>query len=324
MRHGRRFAAGFVGAVLAVELVARLTLAAADPVVLRWHDQTAALKVDQLDERAEERTDTELVVVGTSMAQQDLDPAILSGATGLSSYNAALNGGVPTVMEPWLLGPVLDRVDPEVVVWGLSPLDLSAAYGDSVERAYGDALETRSGWLADTERSAGQISALVSARTVLREPSMLFGDGRDRAAAGLVEAESVLGAEGQRLDFRRALGVDRQREVAGRLTPFAIDRADVVAVIATVRQLRERGTDVVLVELPVPDRFRELYPDGPGQHQTVVDTIRALGQELDVEVIAASVAGPDLGFVDFTHLDQDSAAAFSEAVGRELVGALGR
>jgi hypothetical protein len=159
---------------------------------------------------------------------------------------------------------------------------------------------------------------------VLREPTMLFGDGRDRAAADLAEAESVLGAEGQRLDFRRALGVDRQREVAGRLTPFAIDRTDVVAVIATVRQLRERGTEVVLVELPVPDRFRELYPDGPGQHQTVVDTIRALGEELDVEVIPASVAGPDLGFVDFTHLDQASAVAFSEAVGRELVGALGR
>jgi hypothetical protein len=313
-----RFLAGLVVTVLVVEAVARVALAATDPIVLRHHDHTAALKVDQLDDRS----DTGLVVIGTSMAQQDLDPSIIEAATGLPSYNAALDGGVPTVMEPWLLGPVLDRVDPEVVVWGLSPLDLSASYGDGVERAYREALDTRPGWLADVERSAGRVSALVSARTVLREPSMFLGDERDRVVAQREAATEALADDGQRLDFRRALGVDREREVAARLTPFAIDRADLLAVIGTVRELRGRGTRVVLVELPVPDRFVELYPDGPAQHRVVGDTIAALGAELGVPVVSASVAGPDLDFVDFTHLDRPSAESFTRAVAAELTALL--
>ena len=314
-----RFLLGVVAVVVAAELTARGAIALADPVVLRYHDHTAALTLAQLDARSTDtRIGTEVVIVGTSMAKQDLDPTVIGEITGRSTYNAALEGGVPTVMGPWLLGPVLDRVDPSTVVWGLSALDLSATYGAGVERAYREAPATRDGLLADVERSTARFSTLVAARPVLRDPSLLAGEGREAARADLAAAAARLAADGQRRDFGRAVGVDRQREVAGRITPFAVDRADLIAVITTVSELRDRGIDVVLVELPVPQRFVELYPEGPSQHRLVSDTIAALGAELGVPVVTPSTAADQLGFVDFTHLDDASATAFSRSVADQL------
>ena len=76
---------------------------------LLWYDEATQLKVAQMENRGP----TTLVVAGTSMAWQGLVPSILLDG---EAYNAGLAGGVPQVMESWLLGPVRTELQQQVVV----------------------------------------------------------------------------------------------------------------------------------------------------------------------------------------------------------------
>ncbi len=304
---------------------ARLTMSASDPVVLRWHDHTAQLKIQQMETAG----DADVVVIGTSMAQQDLVPGELLDQVpdAGSVYNAALNAGVPEVMEPWLLDQVEPRLDPDVVVWGLSALDFSAVYGDAVVQAYERAPATSGGALGALDRSGSELSELVRNRRVLRSPSAIFGPEQDRTVEARDAALAVLGSEGERLDFTVVDDEVRRAEVAGRITPFELDRDDVAAIIRTVGVLRERGVEVIFVELPTPRRFRALLPAGPEQQQVVTDVLIGLSNELDVPLITLDMAagsavapGPfrDVDFVDFTHLNAEGAVRFSQQIGYQL------
>ncbi len=301
--------------IVLLEAASRVILPVSGTPLLRWQDYSTQLKVEQIEQRGP----VEVVVVGTSMAQQDLVPAELSShLDGAAVYNASLNGGVPQVMEPWLLNHVVPRLEPELVVWGLSPLDFSVAYGDATVQAYDDALATRSGWLADLERFMSPRFQMIAGRQALRDPDLLFGPGRAQQQALLARAEATLGVDGERLDFDTALGVDRAAEVSGRITPFRLDREDLAAIARTVTSLRADGIDVVFVELPVPDRFRDLYPGGPEQHALVGQAMRELGTALDVPVLSPPGPTADSDYVDFTHLAAEAATTYSTSVGQEL------
>ncbi len=315
-----RFGVAALAMVVLGELGARVALARSDAPVLRWHDFSTQLKVEQMDERG----DVDLVVIGTSMAQQDIVPGVLAdaladdGGPTETIYNAALNGGVPVVMEPWLLDQVVPRLRPDVVVWGLSPLDMSLEYGDATLEAYEDALQTRPGILAEVDRFVSRFSDLVAARAVLRNPDQILGSGRDDNRRRLAEAEAEVGPDGERTNFASATGIGHAQEMARRITPFQLDRDDLAAIARTVDALRRDGIEVVFVELPVPDRFRRLYPGGPEQQQLVTDTIAALGEALDVEVITSIGPTDDSSFVDFTHLGPDAAVDFTRLLAEPL------
>ncbi len=300
-------------------------MAAADPVVLLWHDHTAQLKIQQMEARGE----VDVVVIGTSMAQQDLVPGELLGQLPEvdSIYNAALNAGVPEIMEPWLLDQVEPRLAPDVVVWGLSALDFSAVYGDAVVQAYERAPATATGVLGELDRSGSELSELVRNRRVLRSPSAIFGPEQDRTSEARDGALAVLGLDGERRDFTVVDDEARLAEIAGRITPFELDRDDFAAIIRTVGVLRERGVFVVFVELPTPRRFRALFPAGPEQQHVVTEALMGLSDELDVPLITLDMAagspvapGPlrDGEFIDFTHLNADGALRFSRQIGDQL------
>lgn len=324
----RFFAKWVLAAVVVAALFeggARLTMAAADPVVLRWHDHTAQLKVEQMETLGQ----VDVVVVGTSMAQQDLVPGeLLVQLLGVDSvYNAALNAGVPAIMEPWLLDQVEPRLDPDIVVWGLSALDFSAVYGDAVMQAYERAPATANGVLGSLDQGGSELSELLRNRRALRSPSAIFGPEQVRTMKARDDALAVLGADGERLDFTATDDEARRAEVAGRITPYELDRDDLAAIIRTVGELRERGVDVVFVELPTPRRFRALFPAGPEQQRVVTDALRGLSEELDVPLITLDMAagspvapGPfrDGEFVDFTHLSAEGALRFSRQIGDQI------
>ena len=127
------------------------------------------------------RGPTDVVFAGTSMAWQGLDPATFTriDRTGRSAYNAGLAGGIPGVMEPWLVDEVAPRLEPELLVWGLSTLDLAPAYGEENVAAYQDAPAVASGAMAELDRRAGSVSALVRRRSALRDPAAWWGEGED-------------------------------------------------------------------------------------------------------------------------------------------------
>ncbi len=316
----KRFALAFLLVIVAAELMARLTMSATDAPVLRWHDQATQLKVEQMKARG----DVDIVVIGTSMAQQDIVPSVLASSLGAgdgaapSIYNAALNGGVPVVMEPWLLDHVIDEIEPETVLWGLSALDLSLEYGDATLTAYDSALETKPGFYAEADRLVSRVSTLMADRRVIRDPDQLFGAGADANRAAVAEAEAEVGPDGERTNFTIDTGIRQSQEMARRINPFQLDRDDLAAVTRTVRALQDRGIEVIFIELPVPNRFRQLYPAGPEQHALVPGTISALAAELDVEAVLLDSSPTDPEFVDFTHLTAEAAAEFSTELGQKL------
>jgi hypothetical protein len=306
-----RFLAVVLAVVACAELAARAIEARVETPQLLWYDESTQLKVEQMQLRGS----TPMVVAGNSMAWQGLVPSVLDEG---QAYNGGLAGGVPTIMEQWITGPVVGALQPSVVVWGLSSLDFSDVYGDAGLGVYQRAPASRRGLLAATDREMRKWSALIRQRPVLRNPSLLFGDEQELGAERFNNATRTLGADGERLDFEPAVTEDRAVEVRARISPFFVDRDDVAAIVRTIDSLRADGIDVVLVELPVPPRFLSLYDNGSVEHRSVGRLIRAIGAELDVAVIESGTSYTDADFVDFTHLNSSAATRFSTDVANEL------
>ncbi len=310
-----KFIAGVLVTLLVAEGVARVVIGEASAPVLRWHDFSSQLKVEQMDELGQ----AGVVIVGTSMAQQDLVPTLFSQSLDdVSVYNAGLNGGVPTVTESWLLDHVVPRLEPSLVVWGLSALDMSAAYGDATKNAYDQALESKPGLLAPADRWGSSFSTLVSSRGVLREPTKLRGEEASLRREQFTRATEELGPDGERINFESALGPDRQDEMLSRLNPYRLDRDDLAAIVRTVSNLRSQGIEVIFVELPVPSRFVSLMPRATEDLQLFSDALQQLADELGVVVLVPEIKLMDSDFVDFSHLSSAAATALSTDISGQL------
>ena len=302
------FLLGLLAAVVVTEAAARFTEAAGPPV-LRWYDATTQLKVEQMDDLG----DADVVFVGTSMVWQGLVPEVFTATdpAARTAYNAGLAGGVPVVMEPWLQEEVVPRLQPDLVVWGLCSMDFSTSYGDDNLDRYRDALDSRIGALAAVEQTAARFSSLVHYRTILRHPSALFGSERDDIEDGFAAAAAILGNGGERLDFEVDTSPDRARQIQARLSNYRIDTTDIDALYRTVSALRDQGIEVVLAEMPIPNRYVFLHPEGAGDTARAHETILAIDDVFDIQIIDLRYGFTDDDFVDFTHLDQSAAAALT-------------
>lgn len=318
MSRGHRglLAAGvFALGLLALELGARVVVATADPADVVWYDASTQLRVEMLDELDH----VDMVFAGTSSAWQGLVPEVFveHGAAD-SAFNVGLAGGVPTVTGPWLRDEVVPRTVPDVVVWGLTSLDFSSSYGDTNEAAYDEAYETRRGWLADVDRAVSDVSELVRSRRLLRDPSRLWGGAQDEIRADLEEAAAITGAHGERLDFAEDVSDERAAIMRARVHGYEIDERDVDEVSRTVAALQAQGRTVVFVEVPLPERFVRLHPNGAADIASASATIDAIAGEHDVTVLRTTETFTDDDFVDFSHLDADAAHRFSADIARQL------
>jgi len=311
------FSIGLVVAAALAEVSARIA-EAAGPIALRWYDTSTQLKVEQMDRLS----GTDIVFAGTSMVWQGLVPDSFTEADPdhRTAYNAGLAGGVPVVMEPWLLEEVTPRLDPDLVIWGLSSMDFSSSYGDDNLSRFRDALEGRTGTLATIEQAAAQYSALVRYRSILRRPTALFGAGKAQIEQDFSEAAAVLGDSGERRDFAVDTGPERSRQVQARLRPYLIDPTDIDAIERTAAALRDRGIDVVFVEMPVPNRYVALHPEGAADVARGHEAISALGEILRIPVVDLRYGFADSDFADFTHLTQAGAERLTISLALALSG----
>jgi hypothetical protein len=312
------FLLGLLVTVVVAEAAARFTEAAGPPV-LRWYDAATQLKVEQMDDLG----DADVVFAGTSMVWQGLVPGVFTGTDPerRTTYNAGLAGGVPVVMEPWLLEEVVPRLQPDLVVWGLSSMDFSTSYGhDNLDR-YRDALDSRTGALATIEQTTARFSALVRYRTILRHPNALFGSERDGIEDDFVDAAAVLGNGGERLDFETATSPDRARQIQARLHNYRIDPIDIDALYRTVNALRHRGIEVVLAEMPIPNRYVFLHPEGAADTARAHETIVAISDVFGLPLIDLRYGFTDDDFIDFTHLNQAAAGILTTQLTAALTNA---
>lgn len=308
----------FLVGLLALEGAARVVVVVADPADVVWYDASTQLRVEMLDDI----DSVDMVFAGTSSAWQGLVPEVfVEHGTTKSAFNVGLAGGVPAVTAPWLRDEVVPRADPDVVVWGLSSLDFSSAYGDTNEEAYDDAFETRAGVLAGLDRTVSGVSELVRSRRVLRDPSMLWGQAQDEVQADLREAAKITGPDGERLDFTVDVSDERAAIMRARVRDYAIDRDDVAEVRETVETLQAQGRTVVFVDVPFPDRFVQLHPNGAADIEAASATIDTIADEYDITVLRSTETFTDSDWVDFSHLDDDAARRFSADIARQLASA---
>ncbi len=317
--HLRRAAAAALAVALVVAIGAEVSVRIWEddlPESIQWYDAAAQRKIEQMDELGS----VDVVFAGTSMAWQALDPTTFTkiDPAGRTAYNAGLAGGVPGVMEPWISAEVAPRLEPELVVWGLSTLDLAPAYGDTNITSYESAPAVSDGFMAQLDRRARSLSALVRHRRTLRDPDAWQEGGGDEPLFSAVDG--ILGPAGERREFDVSPDGRRAQLAATRLLDWAPSEDDLRAIRRTVEELTGRGIRVVLAPLPVPPRFVGLHPNGTADLTTFSETIDDLAADLDIDVVDVAVGYEDDDFVDYTHLDREGSVRYT----RQFTAALAR
>ncbi len=307
-----RFGIGFAAAILLLEVASRI-FGSLGPEPLRWYDAVAQEKIEQMDAAGP----TDVVFIGTSMAWQAFVPADFTAtdAGQRTAYNAALVGGVPQVMQRWTLEEIVPRLEPSTVVWGMSSLDLAPDFGETSVTAYESALATRQGALADIERFGAARLGLVRYRPTLRSPASLFGGSAAKELdESYAEVAAVLGTDGGRSSFEENVTEELAAVQRTRLAEFSPDPDDMRAIRETIASLQELDIEVIVVELPVPERFVALHPNGAADHAAVGNELSAMAAELGVPFIRKASDHADADFVDFTHLTSTAASEFTASL----------
>lgn len=278
----------------------------------------------------------EVLVLGNSM----LDAGFVPSAFPRPAFNAAFLGA-PLRVQPRWARMVAGRLDPEVVVVGIHPLDTFRAdvvFGQSqaaLEEVYADAVDRLTpGALDRLGRRAAEVSALVRIRSTLRRPRTLADtvaaavDGEPRPPT----VELLPAIPLHDIDWAATLAPDganpRYRE--GRLAPGVRlplgELADLVArdqldptLVGDVVEAVGDGPRAVVVIPPVATEV--LVASGlPGEALADrAELIAALATGAGAEVVDLSDDGyPTELFSDPLHLNAAGATRFTADLARAL------
>jgi hypothetical protein len=239
-----------------------------------WHDAVAQLKVQHMDERRATGDTGGVVFAGSSQILEGVRPSLAAPGFGRRAYNAALHRGFLPLTERWLLEEVLPRLEPQLVVLGLSVLDLTdhgVAQYEVVDR-YDAALAKRPG------RRAGVQRAVLGRSRLARRLAGRFGPSVDLA-------DLSIGPEGEGLEFANATEYrlsDKKRAFIEDelLADYGTGPKCLGAVRRILRAVRASGAAVIVVGMPHTD---ELHPMLPGGAAAVEDARSSLCTVLDDE-----------------------------------------
>ena len=291
------------------EAISRLLVGIAGEVEeIEWYDASTQLRVDMMEERGSVDT----VLVGTSMAWQAMSPRAMGASE--DSFNAGLAGLVPVVAEPWLLDEVLPRLSPKRVVWGLSSLDFAPNYGEQQLDLWRDAPATSVDWLGAIDRRLSKHSVLINRRAQLRNPAALFHPELSEATSELTQAREITGPGGERQDWTVDTSAERAAVQRARLSGYGIDERDLAAIARVAIELQARDIELILVSLPVPQRFVDLHPNRSSDVRDAHFAIALLGERLQVTVVDMTEGWAESDFVDYTHLGADAVGEFGQRV----------
>lgn len=296
----------------------------------RYGDDATAVKVAQMEARGTSCTD--LVLAGNSMGRDAFDPVAFAAADERhrTAYNASLDAASPELLEHWVSGEVVPRLQPSTVVLTLASLDVNAsgpATRAAIE-AYDGAEQTRPDLIGRLGVAAGSVSDLVAYRTELRDPGELRAAiERMRTRTGAARPspdgiDGVLGPNGEGLS-RRALhyGGEAGAKVFTReqlLKGWQLDAAQLDAADSLIGRLRADGIDVVLVVLPVTDDYVAQHPAGRQDFDAFLGAAGELAASTGIPLVDLHDAAPTELFADTHHLNGDGAAWFSAELAERL------
>ena len=295
--------------LLVFEALSRILVGiAGDTEEIEWYDAATQLRVEMMEERGSADT----VFVGTSMAWQAFSPETMGASD--DSFNAGLAGLVPVVVEPWLLDEVVPRLSPQRVVWGLSSLDFAPNYGEQQLDLWNDARATSVDWLGRLDSRLSNHSVLIDQRAQLRNPSALFHPESSDATSDLVKAREITGDGGERQEWTVDTSAERAAVQRARLRGYGIDKRDVAAIARVAIELQALDIELILVSLPIPQRFVDLHPNGSANVRDANFAIALLGERLKVTVVDMTEGWLESDFVDYTHLGPEAVDQFGQQV----------
>ena len=280
------------------------------------------------------RPGVDVVLAGSSQMMFAGDPRIWRANFKLpwSVYNAGIWAASPVVTEHWLLQVVLPRLRPKSVILGVSPVDFAPADRSVPDRNYFHSPAVRSDLLGRIDRALSRHSVALKHRRDLRNASVLASSVHRR----------ITGQPGPRLadpglDFWGRLGrVDTLRtfDTGGYAQAVAeavvrhgstVSSPERAAFERTVRGLRARGVDVIVVQMPVAGRLIARYPRST-DYATFEQFLSRETAKLHVPLLdgATGLTDPRF-FVDYDHVSRAGANVFNTMLARVLgPGAPGR
>ena len=296
------------------------------PEPVEWYDQLAQVKVEHMDGFNRREVQTDVVFAGTSMVFRGISPRVFDRASEgeTFSYNAALLSGLPPIMERWILEEVEPRLNPRVVVYGLSSIDFHERRYKRPLKAYESAPATRTGVMASLQRMSSHVLELVRFRATLRDPEQWreIRTARKQSDGPVERARESMDSRGHIPKTRTKRSpeeeIERLRENVFR--GYEVSDRGSRSITRIVRTLKRRGVDVVLVSMPVPRRYVDVHPRRALDFMRAKSHIADLAERLEVPFLDMSDSMKSKMFVDYTHLGKKGAEKFSRKLRNKLGG----
>lgn len=318
-----RWIIGFVVGLAAVVVIADGAVGLAERRLAPqddYYDVRARDVVTDMDRLEAGGVRSDVVLVGTSQMARGAVPKVLEHEMGLEHiHNVALPGASTPVVQRWLLDQVVPRLHPRRVVWGISSLDFNGGRPNPVITQYEAARATRPGLLGAADRVLAAGISVARRRVELREPVTLAQNLRAGTRAHRRDSRplgQLLGpmttTKGRHL--KRAATYLRRQQLAG----FAATPRYINAFTSTLRTLRAKGIETVVVIMPVPTTFRNAHPHGAAQYEAWRRTATAAARSTGTTVLDLDRSEPDVDFPDYVHLTRPAALAWSELLGKDL------
>lgn len=266
-----------------------------------WPTPETEIKISQIDRLQETRADLDVVFVGSSVLESGIDPALLEGLSGISSYNAALPFSSPLSNDLWLRDYVLPRLHPDAVVIGLGVWPTLSTIADDMLANGLTAIDAA----GDDEPAI----ELVRRRRQLRNWSDTVQSVRRIRSGAITE----LGHQTVYYSMSRAEGDDPEFS-GSRAVNMSDDNYD--ALVGTIEHLQALAIEPIILIEPIGcPPIRESCPSfdletHPG---------RRLAAEYGLQLIdAASRNWPDEMYADSAHLNRVGVELFTRLVSTEL------
>lgn len=295
---------------------------------LDWYHRRAQVLAQEMEVVHEAGIRSDLTFVGTSQVAAAVHIPIVEErlATVTYAHNAGIPAAQTPVVEAWLFDRVVPLLQPDRVVWAVSSLDFNGNRPDKTLDAYREGRAVETGFLASVDRFLGSISELSQRRILLRSPAnwvRLFdpdhfdaildpeGHPPDPPPEDLVAVENV----NEEVNRGERIGRRMREEV---LVDYAIGDEEAAAFRDGVRALQRRGVEVVVVLVPVPQRYVASHPNGADDLNAFREWIAAEAGRLGVPLFDHTRAMPNRSFRDYTHLLPDGAEEYTGLLAADL------
>jgi hypothetical protein len=321
--------------VLAIMLVTALVLelgvrliAAHLPTVESDDSQELVLKAERIEQLGASGVPVGAVVLGSSAMDAGVDPATFDASSARfdGSFNAALIGTPLATQERWAHDVVLEQIDPEVALVGVSPLEVhqneeaeSLAPVDAIFDA--SFREVEDGVLPSIERSASDLSYLVRYRGSLRHPRYV-GDAVVDTVSRSREFPRIDRPDGyweQNLDARGAVLQYRDRQL-DRVSPELVEYLDTTfdapyrpeRLEALLDRLDDAEVPAVVVSPPIAVDALAAAGADAAVYQAAVDEIATTAEERGLVFLDFSTGYDSTLFADPLHLNAAGTERFSQ------------